>query len=121
MFSKPSVRTWLSPLVAVLFSMIALTGILMWLEVRVPGVKSLHEVGGLIFVGAGVFHVVSNWRALTGYFRTRTAWLTLAAGTTVCAIVIGVGAIAGAGREGERDGHDRHERQEARQGRPSRT
>lgn len=113
MLSSVSVRQWLSPLVAVLFAAIAVTGVLMWLEARLPGVKQLHEVGGLVFVAVGIVHVVSNWNALTAYFRKPRAWVTLGAGVLACVALLVAGLAGGDGghEDGrERRGRDRYER-----------
>jgi len=110
MLSSVSVRQWLSPLVAVLFASIAATGVLMWLEVRAPGVKQLHEVGGLVFVAVGIAHVVSNWNALTTYFRKPKAWVTLAAGVLACAALL-VAGLAGGGDGGHEDGRGQRGRE----------
>ena len=112
MLSSANVRQWLSPLVAVLFASIAVTGVLMFLEVRVSGVKQLHEIGGLVFAAVGLLHVVSNWRALTAYFRKPKAWVTLGAGVLACLALLVAGIAGGEDREDgrERGGRERHER-----------
>ena len=104
MSASPNPRHWLSPLTMVLFVAIALTGVLMWLHLRVPGVKLLHEIAGLLFIAVGIAHLVLNWRVLCAYFRRRTAWVTLSAGILVCAVL----AVMDLGRGGEREeGHRR--------------
>lgn len=104
-------RHWLSPLTAILFVAIASTGILMWVHLRVPGVKLLHEVAGLLFTTAGIAHVVLNWRALRGCFRWRTAWIALSAGILLCALLAAMDlARGGEGEEGHRRRADQQER-----------
>jgi hypothetical protein len=112
LLSSVTVRQWLSPLVAVLFASIAVTGVLMWLDVRLPGVKQLHEIGGLVFAAAGIAHVVSNWKALTAYFRKPKAWVTLGAGVLACLALLVAGLAGGGDHEDgrERGGRERHER-----------
>jgi hypothetical protein len=113
MLSSVTVRQWLSPLVAVLFTAIAVTGILMWLHVRVPGIKGLHEFGGLAFALVGLVHLASNWRALVAYFRKTQAWIALGAGAIACAVLLVGGAFGGEDHDEERGGRERRDRRGA--------
>jgi len=110
--SSVNARQWLSPLVTVLFAAIALTGLLMSLELRAPGVKPLHEAAGIGFAAAGLAHLVSNWRSLLTYFRKPRGWVTLVAGVLVCVAVLLAGIAGGGDHEygPGRQGRDRHER-----------
>ena len=112
MLSSANTRQWLSPLVTVLFAAIAVTGVLMVLELRAPAVKPLHEVAGIAFAVAGLAHLASNWRALVACFRKPRGWVTLVAGALVCAALLAAGVSGGEGRErgperGDRDHHGR--------------
>jgi hypothetical protein len=103
-------RHWLSPLTAVFFAAIGLTGILMWLHLDVPGVKLLHEIAGLLFTAVGLAHLGLNWRVLCAYFHRRTAWITLSAGIMLCAALAIVDLAGGGEREGARgSSHGHHE------------
>jgi hypothetical protein len=102
--ASPNPRHWLSPLTTVFFVAIGLTGTLMWLHLRVPGVRLLHEIAGLLFTAVGIAHLVLNWRALCAYFRRRTAWITLVAASVLCAALAIVDLAGGGEREG---GHRR--------------
>ena len=97
-------RRWLSPLTTVLFVAIGGTGILMWLHLRLPGIRLLHETAGLLFVAAGIAHLVLNWRVLCTYFRTRAALVAVAAAILLCTVLAAMGPGQD-GREGE--GHRR--------------
>ncbi len=112
MLSSVKVKQWLSPLVAVLFAAIGATGILMSLELRVPGIQSFHEVAGITFAVAGLAHLVSNWKALVAYFRKPKGWVTLVAAALACVTLLLAGMAGRGDREfgPERRGHDRHER-----------
>ena len=112
MLSSAATRQWLSPLVGALFAAIALTGILMLLDWRAPGVRGLHEAAGIAFAGAGLAHLVSNWRTLLTYFRKPKGWVTLVAGVLVCVALLLAGIADGGDHEygpGRWD-RDRHER-----------
>ncbi len=103
-------RHWLSPLTMVLFAAIGVTGILMWLDLRVPGVRLLHEIGGVLFTAAAAAHLAQNWRPFCACFRRRTAWLTLLTAIALCAAVVLLDLAHGGEGDGEhRGGHERHE------------
>ena len=104
MTASTNPRHWLSPLTTVFFAAVGVTGILMWLHLRVPGVKLLHEVAGLLFVAAAGAHVVRNWRPLCACFRRRAAWNTVLAAVLVCTALAAMDLARGGGREGGREG-----------------
>jgi hypothetical protein len=80
-------RSWVSPLTAVAFCAVALTGVMMLFHVRNPYLKSLHEWMGLVMVLVGLVHLVINWKALASLFRRRAAYYALAAGVLLCVIL----------------------------------
>lgn len=72
-------KPWLSPFVAVTYVAVAITGILMLLHVKAPGVHSLHQWGGVLFAVAGTIHLLLNWRMLVSYFtftKQKAIWGT---------------------------------------------
>jgi hypothetical protein len=97
---NPSTRTWLSPLTGVAFLAIAITGILMFFHVRLPGMILLHELGGLLFVVVAVLHLRINWRSLLSCCRQRRGRIALWAGAaiTVVLLVLGFGHEPAHGR-----------------------
>ena len=86
MLSRVLERTWVTPLTAVSFAAVAITGILMWLHVRVPAIRELHELLGLVFAVAGVVHLTANWRAFIAYFRR--PWATASCAASCAASVL---------------------------------
>ncbi len=77
--SLPAVaRSIVSPVVAVVFGAVASSGILMLLHVRSGALKELHEGAGIALAVAGLIHLTLNWRALTGLFRYRRAFVACA-------------------------------------------
>jgi hypothetical protein len=88
---KTSQRSWLSPLTGLTFLAIGVTGILMFFHVRLPGTTQLHELGGLLFVVVGVWHLKLNWRAIVRYCSGRAGKLALVVGTLVLATFLGLG------------------------------
>lgn len=101
-------RSWLSPLTGLTFLAIGATGILMFFHVRLPGTTQLHELGGLLFVVVGVWHLKLNWGAIVAYCSRRAGKLALVAGTVLLATFLGLGL-----------GHDREHDQRHRGDCPS--
>ena len=73
--AKNSQRSCVSPFMAVAFTAVAVTGVLILFHLQFPGAYSIHKWGGVVFVLAGVFHLVLNWRPFTAHFKSRNAVL----------------------------------------------
>ena len=101
MQSTPSSRPWLSPLTGLSFLVIAVTGILMFLHVRLPGMTLLHELGGVLFVIVAVLHLRVNWRPLLAYCSQRRGRMALCLGTAIMALFLVLGL-------GHDEGHRQH-------------
>jgi hypothetical protein len=95
-------KTFLSPFLGVVFAAVAVTGILMFFEVRMGPITVVHEWLGMAFAIAGIVHLVVNFRQLTSYFKTRHSWIALALG--IALIVIFVIAGSHHGEHGPRHG-----------------
>lgn len=80
-------RSWLSPLVAVTFFGVSVTGILMLFHLKLPGMVSIHEWGGLLFVLAGICHLLLNWQAFRSYFKSKDAMVGLLIGTVALVFI----------------------------------
>ncbi len=66
---KPMEKSWLSPFLLVTYIATSVTGIIMLFHVRFPGLYAVHEWGGVLFIIAGILHLVINWRMFTSYFK----------------------------------------------------
>ena len=88
-------RTWLSPVMAVAFSSVAITGTLMLFHVKVPAMKELHEWMGLVLATAGALHLLVNWRTFWAYFAKRRALVALGAALLLGAVLLASGATSG--------------------------
>ncbi|MGC4069483.1 MAG: DUF4405 domain-containing protein [Polyangiaceae bacterium] len=97
--SLSRIRPWLSPLTTVTFIAIGFTGVLMFFHVRSGAINVLHEFAGLLFVLAGLLHLVVNWKALLGYLKQRSAQLSLVGGVVVCAVLLLLGTTHQEGHE----------------------
>lgn len=88
MMVKSTHKSWISPLLAVTFIAVSLTGILMLFHIRFPGMHPIHKWGGLLFVAAGVVHLLLNWKVFASYFKSsRGVW---AASLSIAALILSV-------------------------------
>lgn len=70
-------RHWISTLVAMLFVILVITGIMgFFLPFNILTV-SVHAFVGFVFTASIAFHIRNNWRSLRGYFTKRSAWVLL--------------------------------------------
>lgn len=99
MFGKVFQRTWVSPIVVLSFAVVGISGVLMLLHVRVPGMKGIHEWMGVVLFTAGMVHLLINWKPFWGYLRNRSA---IAAIVAVAALFLIL--LFGAGGEDARHG-----------------
>jgi hypothetical protein len=98
-------RAWLSPLTGISFVVIGLTGVLMFFHLRLPGMTMLHELGGLLFVIVGVWHLKLNWHALLAYCGQGKGRVALVVGTVLMVLFFAIGI-----------GHDREDHQRGQHG-----
>jgi len=94
-------RTWISPLTAVTFLVVGITGILMAFHIKNGSIHALHEWIGYAFSLVGVIHLIVNWRAFTLQFRQRSALLAVFAGIILSLAVMHAGSNAGGGKPGK--------------------
>ncbi len=73
-------KTWVSPLMALSFTVVGFSGVLMLFHLRLPGMKGMHEWMGVLMVVVGLVHVLLNWKQFLAYFKTRSALIALAVG-----------------------------------------
>lgn len=64
-------RSWVSPFIAFSFLVISATGILMLCHFKGHAISNLHEWMGVIFVVAGVLHLVLNWKEFLSCFKNK--------------------------------------------------
>jgi hypothetical protein len=108
MASRMIERSWVSPITALSFLVVAATGLLMLLHVRLPAIKGLHQWLGVAFAVAALLHVVLNWRPLLACLRRRSAVVALGVTLGLCVLVA---LLAPADRDrpgGDRPGGNRH-------------
>ncbi|KIM13149.1 MAG: hypothetical protein KU38_00310 [Sulfurovum sp. FS08-3] len=66
-----TMRDVATSLSAILFGVIAITGVMLFFHLFESHIKELHEVIGVVFVAAVLLHIVANWRAMRNYFAKK--------------------------------------------------
>lgn len=59
--------------IALAFTCLATTGILLYFGLKPEAVTAIHVLLGLLFVGFAVFHIKNNWGSLKAYTKERKA------------------------------------------------
>lgn len=83
-------------LTTALFLVIGISGIMMFFHFFDSNVKELHEILGLAFIGAVIFHLFYNWKSMKSYFNKKTFFISL-----VLTAIISFGFVLQSGQEGE--------------------
>jgi hypothetical protein len=97
-------RAWLSPLTGITFVVVGLSGVLMLLHLRLPGMTMLHELSGLLFVIVGVWHLKLNWRALMAHCGQGRGRVALVVGAVLIVLFLALGI----GHDSEHDQRGQH-------------
>lgn len=71
-------RRSVSLLTALTFLVLAVTGVLAFLQPFSIGIIGLHSLMGFFFIALIVLHITNNSRPLTSYLRSKALWATLA-------------------------------------------
>ncbi len=58
-------------LTSTIFLVIGITGVMMYFHILDAFTKNMHEILGLVFVGAVVFHVFFHWHSMKKYFTKK--------------------------------------------------
>ncbi len=85
-----SKRSWVSPITAVSFLAVGVSGLMMLFDVG-GFVRHMHETVGVLFCIVGVIHVVLNWRVLLNYFRSRRALVLATVVLVLCSLLLVAG------------------------------
>lgn len=82
-------REYATSLTAVTFLVIAISGIMMYFHLLDNYVKEMHEIIGLLFVGAVILHLGANWAAMKNYFQKNVFH-----GMAAVMLIVAIGFIA---------------------------
>ncbi|MCA9080910.1 MAG: hypothetical protein KDA58_10155 [Planctomycetaceae bacterium] len=74
---KTNKRSFVSLLSAMSFVVLAVTGILAFVQPFSIAVVGLHALMGFVFVGLIALHVANNFNHLSRYLKTKMLWVTL--------------------------------------------
>jgi hypothetical protein len=94
----------ISPLLGVTFAAVGVSGIMMFLHIRVGSIKLMHEWLGIAMVVVAVLHLMLNWRVFINLYRYRLAIMATLAGTALLGATLLVGANDKGGPGGRRGG-----------------
>lgn len=81
-------KSLISPFVAVTYAAVAITGILMLFHLKMGGIYTIHQWGGIIFVLGTTIHILLNWRVLTLYFKSGKAKAGALAGVLAMVFIL---------------------------------
>lgn len=76
-------RSFISPLITIIFLVVALSGLLLFFHIFDGYTEVVHEILGVVFVVFSVLHVILNWKALKIHFKKRVFILS----TIVVAVI----------------------------------
>jgi len=76
-------RSFITPLITIIFLVVALSGLLMFFHIFDGYTEVVHEILSVIFVVFSVLHVILNWKALKIHFKKRVFILS----TIVVAVI----------------------------------
>jgi hypothetical protein len=71
-------RRTVSLLTALTFLVLAVTGVVAFIQPFSLGVIGLHSLMGFVFIALIALHILNNSRPLTSYLHSKTLWVTLA-------------------------------------------
>lgn len=72
-------RRAVSLLTALTFLVLAVTGVVAFIQPFSLGVIGLHSLMGFVFIALIALHILNNSRPLTSYLHSKTLWVTLTA------------------------------------------
>jgi hypothetical protein len=101
-------RKYATPLSLIAFSAVAVTGVMMFFDVRSRQLSEVHEWVGIIFVVALLLHLVRNWRGLLAMMSsTRNKAIVGGLGAVVLVFIVGSAPFVYGGGHGGGYGHGR--------------
>lgn len=72
------IRDYATSFTTLMFLVIGISGVMMFFHFYDKYVKELHEILGLVFVAAALFHVLANWKAMKNYFSKKVFLFAIA-------------------------------------------
>ncbi len=81
-------KSVISPFIAVTYFTVAITGILMLFHFKLPGIHSVHQLGGVVFIFGSIIHLLLNWRIFASYFNNGKAIFGVLAGVLTLLFIL---------------------------------
>ena len=107
---KPNHKTWIAPIIAIVFVSVATTGILKAFDIEIPGTKEVHGLLGLLLAITGITHLILNWKVLVFYLKShRAALIGLIVAVFLVSVLVALGVHATLTRELDNGGPRRAE------------
>ena len=87
-------RAVITPITTALFTLVSLTGLLMFGHGEHHAIKGMHVFMGVLFVPSALVHLALNWRCFVSYLR-KPATIVLGVCTSVLIVFLLIGRNAG--------------------------
>jgi hypothetical protein len=88
-------KNFISLSVALSFTALAVTGLLLFTGAKNKTTENIHEIFGVIFIGWAFTHILNNWSSLTSYMKERTG--TPISKELMIALIVALIFLAGTG------------------------
>jgi len=73
--TKNQIRDLATSITTLIFLVIGTTGVMMYFHIFDKYTKDMHEILGLVFVGAVFLHVLFNFNSMKQYFKKKTFYI----------------------------------------------
>lgn len=79
-------RVWVSPLTAITYLIVSVSGLFLAFNIHFGNMKAVHEWIGYVFIAAGLLHFILNFTPFLYYFPSRAATIPV----VVCLVAMDV-------------------------------
>jgi hypothetical protein len=79
MKNKIMSRAWISPVTAITYLIVSITGLFLVFHIHIGNIRAIHEWIGYVFIAIGLLHFVLNFKPFLNYFPSRSATISIVA------------------------------------------
>jgi hypothetical protein len=72
-------RVWISPVTAITYLIVSVTGLFLVFHIHMGNIRAIHEWMGYVFIAVGFLHFVLNFKPFLNYFPSRAATIAVVA------------------------------------------
>jgi hypothetical protein len=72
-------RLWISPVTAITYLIVSISGLFLAFHLHMGNVRAVHEWMGYVFIGVGLLHFILNFKPFLYCFPSRTATISVVA------------------------------------------